>query len=951
MTLGGKVWLACVPAVFIVVLLPSSSPAADVVWEGDQDGNWNADNAGDTNWVGDVLPSGGDTLLFGGESNTSTTNDFGAGTMFGGIQFTNDGGTGSNAAFTLGGNSLVLGGDITSTAITSGTLTDEISLDLELDATRTIDLGTDHDLIMSGIVSQSGSNRGLIKEGDGTLTLTRANTITGTTELREGTTVIEDSAAFGTGQVQMEIGTAPVLELGADSLSVANEIFVRNQGGSKTIRLDSGGAGHSGTLTGDVLINEVTADAFTLDAGVDDSLELTGLITTTAGGGAGIRTTGDGTVIFNGSQANDYLGDFVLGNGASTFDGTNGVKAGFVVTHRGDAFGSGTIISQGGQLRAGVSGIDIPNAIQIDGGGFRLGGTNDFEFSGDVELIGGNRAVGHYGLDGVTYTLSGNFELNGSILVFEGSGGADNGRYDVSGTISNGAVQVSGSFGNGDVVFTGANTYSGTTDIDGGTLRIGNGGTTGSLGSGNVENDGNLVFNRSDSVTVANVISGSGDLRQVGSGTLTITGANSYSGETSLEAGTTVITNQGGFGTGLVNLRGDSTLELDADGMTIANDFFVRNPLDVRTLRLDRSGTNSAAITGGFTINEITQGDFVLDVGADDTLNLTGNLETTGGGGAGIRKTGSGSLIITGTNNYLGVTDIDAGTLQIGDGGTTGTFGADAVENAATLVFDRTDSFTVSNQISGSGTLTQQGTGTLTLDGNNTYTGTTTVADGTLALSSSTLNSTIGSSSTILVESGAELDVTGITASGGFEVGNGQTLGGTGTVTGDTTIASGGTLSPGNSTGTETFSGDVTFDSGSTWLVELVQDVNGDADQIVVGGQLNIDPNATLDLQASGAFTQGNSYTIASYGTWNGGTFSGFADDSTFSLGGGHLQIDYDNGSAITLQAVPEPEAFLPLLAVLLPALWMVRRRARCQRGNASGAHAWDDAQDRLPPG
>ena len=93
-----------------------------------------------------------------------------------------------------------------------------------------------------------------------------------------------------------------------------------------------------------------------------------------------------------------------------------------------------------------------------------------------------------------------------------------------------------------------------------------------------------------------------------------------------------------------------------------------------------------------------------------------------------LTQAGAGTTILTGANTYTGTTTISAGTLQIGSGGTAGTLGTGAVTDSAALIFNETDSNTVANVISGSGTLTQAGSGTTILTGANTYTGTTTIA-------------------------------------------------------------------------------------------------------------------------------------------------------------------------------------------------------------------------------
>ena len=88
---------------------------------------------------------------------------------------------------------------------------------------------------------------------------------------------------------------------------------------------------------------------------------------------------------------------------------------------------------------------------------------------------------------------------------------------------------------------------------------------------------------------------------------------------------------------------------------------------------------------------------------------------------------------MTGDNTYTGATTISAGTLSLGNGGTTGSVAGNIVDNAA-LVFNRSNALTYGGLISGAGTVTKNGAGTLTLTGDNTYTGTTTISAGTLSL-------------------------------------------------------------------------------------------------------------------------------------------------------------------------------------------------------------------------
>ena len=107
----------------------------------------------------------------------------------------------------------------------------------------------------------------------------------------------------------------------------------------------------------------------------------------------------------------------------------------------------------------------------------------------------------------------------GSVSVPSGASAATIGSV-IAG--SNTGLQLSGG---GALTLNGANSYSGVTTISSGALQIGSGGMSGSLGSGNVTDNAALKFDRSDSVAVSNVISGTGSLAQIGSGTVALTGA------------------------------------------------------------------------------------------------------------------------------------------------------------------------------------------------------------------------------------------------------------------------------------------------------------------------------------------------------------------------------------------------------------------------------------------
>ena len=102
----------------------------------------------------------------------------------------------------------------------------------------------------------------------------------------------------------------------------------------------------------------------------------------------------------------------------------------------------------------------------------------------------------------------------------------------------------------GTWVLTGTNTYTGPTNVNGGILFIGNGGTTGSIQSiiANVAGGSTLGFNRSDAVSFAGTIAGAGAVQQLGTGTTTLTGTNTYTGGTTISAGTLQLGSGGATG-------------------------------------------------------------------------------------------------------------------------------------------------------------------------------------------------------------------------------------------------------------------------------------------------------------------------------------------------------------------------------------------------------------------
>lgn len=272
---------------------------------------------------------------------------------------------------------------------------------------------------------------------------------------------------------------------------------------------------------------------------------------------------------------------------------------------------------------------------------------------------------------------------------------------------------------------------------------------------------------------------------------------------------------------------------------------------------------------------------------------------------------------LTGTNTYAAQTVIGTNTtLQIGKGGLVGTLGSNTgnITNNGTLAINRSNAVSVANVITGAGAFAQRGVGTTTLSGDNNYTGTTTVAAGTLLIN--------GNQSS---------------ATGDVSVAVGATLGGTGTIGGAMTVS--GTISPGNSAGNLTLNNGLTLDGDYLWeLASLSTTSPGtNFDTITVtAGNVNI-TGASMSLNL-GAFAPSAVPFWETDQTWAGilnntgagtltGTFAAIDNTSWSSLGS--FTTTY-TGNDVNLQwtAIPEPSSAILILGSCL-ALVLARRRRR----------------------
>ena len=639
--------------------------------------------------------------------------------------------------------------------------------------------------------------------GGGQIILTGINTYSGATTINAGATL----ALSGAGVIPL---SKSLQDNGTFDISAATEpVNIISLGGSGSVVLGAQGL----KITGGV-------DTFTGTVSGSGSLTVTGGTQILDGantytGGTTIATAG-ALVIGNADTNGSILGD-VSNSGVFEFNRTDSV-----------------VFSQT------ISGIG--NFI-LAGGGITF--TTPQTYTGLTTVTTGTLALSGNGsiANSLGLSVGGTFDISAtsgaSIRSLAGAGGITLGAASLTITSGNGTFSgvISGTGGlavtGGTEILTGANTYSGATSVTGGILQLGNGTTTGSV-TGDIADAGTLAFNYSGAQTFSAVISGSGEVKLLG-GTLTITAPQTYTGATTINAGTLFL----GAAASLASSQGvtnNGTLDVSAVGspsiQSLSGTGIVQ--LGAQTLIISNAqGSFSGVVlgTGGVTLTGGTQTFGGANSYTGPTLITGGTLALSNVAGLALSNlTDNGVLDISTASNAIGNSTIVTIPTLAGSGGVV-------LGNRTLTLTAAADSF--SGNISGAGNVTLA-SGTETLTGASTYTGTTTIASpatlalsgngamsasttvavtGTFDISAATADATIGSLSGAgavtlgarnLIVAAGRSDFSGvISGNGGLVViGGTQILSGLNTYTGGTSIT-GGTLQLGDGTGTGSLMGDV----------------------------------------------------------------------------------------------------------------------------------------------
>ncbi len=745
-----------------------------------------------------------------------------AGTL---ILLGNNGYTGST---TVNGGTLQLGN-----ASSSGALSGTSGVSGLAGATLDFNLNSSTDLTFSAPITGAIA---IAKDNSNTVTLSGISTTSGATSVNAGALVV--TGALGSGAT-VNVASNATLGGAGDGLTT---------GKVGNVILASGAFVHPGALITDGSIGKLTANSMTIN-GVDFRSDLTSTtvgdlvaVTNTATFAAGSSTTF--TPIFTGAPSAGLYTLLTAGNlsvaGGATLTLTppsNSTRLNFALV---------TATGTNGSVKLNVTGT----SADLTWTGAQ---TNDWDLVNHTNWkSGSNPNEQYFDLDNVTFddsssvakhtvNLTGSF-IPGSVTV--------NANTDY--TLNNGGIGGVGGLtksGTGKLTLNSTNSYTGATLLQNGTTVLGNASAlpgTSSLTLGSGSNSATLDLN-GNAVTVGSLAtSGSGSANTIGNSSAFSPASITVSGGTTTFAGVIKDTLPGGSQTVSLTVAGGA--------LTLSGNNTYTGTTSVSsgaTLQLGDGGT------AGGTVSTSIQNDGVLAFNRSDSLTIVGAINGQGS----LQQLGGGTTILTGANNYAGPTTISAGTLQVGNGGTTGSLGSNTgpLTNNGVLAFNRsaTDTITIPTTqiISGTGDLQNLGPNTLTVNSANTFTGNVLVNAGTLRLAA---GASLGAG-TITVNSGGTFANGAATRTNPIIL-NGGTLGSLGLGTANGTVYTSGDVTvTGNST---VWIGDPQNPAAAASEVEFTGTLHGNGNIVVMASTAQANPDGGAGFRLQGPATSDFTGTI-----------------------------------------------------------------------------------------
>ena len=822
----------------------------------------------------------------------------------------------------------------------------------------------------TGNITGQGS---VTQEGAGTtIALSGNNTYSGGTNIAAGTISVSSNANLGTGSVNFTNGGALDLT-GSDTFTQAMSIgtgggVIDTKGNTDTLSGNITGSGAlsvNNAVNGGTLILTGAANAWsggttinggTLQIGTDSvqgSISASGNIANSGaldfhnltsnffeyGGvisGTGTVSIDNGTIVY--TNTNTYSGTTTIGS-----NGTLEIGFGSAV---GGINQSDAIVDNGGKIIFS----NVGSSAEIDGGITGTGpttgsavnvsllhatdtliltGTNSYA-SGSTTTADTTVQQGILQIGNQASTLTGSLAGNVSLGAH---GTLDFNDIDPLHSTFAGFIQGPGTLqlNSGTLILTNGGNVVSSTNITGGTLQIGDGvSKVGSLSSTTITDNGTLAFDppSAQTLTITGAISGTGGLNQMGPGRTNLAGANSFTGNSTVSAGTLEFGAGSSFtGTGTFTVNsgatlafGNSTIVTFGSIITGAgNVSVISSAPTILTNTDDYSGTTTIGTAATLQVgNNTTAGAITgtsgVSIAASGNLSFVNSSSPTfaapiSGPGSVTIDLASGGIAFTGANNYSGGTNLEGGTLQVTGasnlgtgavnftGGTLQFAGVSSYSNSATVgtgggTFDTDgNAVTWSGVISGAGatpgvlTVTDSSgsnTGTLILTAADTFSAGTTITSGTLQLGNGTANGTIGGNitdnSALVFDEATAATETGVISGSGT-----LTQEGPGVVT----------LS-----GTNTYSGGTFVGTGSTLRISADANLGN-------GGTVALAQGSTLATTATAAFahdvtvTGDPTFNVASgtTTTWNGLISDGGSPGTVNVTGGGTLVLTNTSNS------------------------------------------------------